>query len=456
MLNENQNIEFKESWRDEYLKWICGFANANGGKIFIGINDKGDVIGLDDSKKLLEDIPNKIKDILGIIVDVNLKQKNKKHFIEIDIEPHPYPINYKGQYHYRTGSTKQELKGTALDKFLLQKQGKHWDSVPLPNLKLSALSKTAIQYFKKNAENTNRLSKDVLKESSNILLQNLQLLDGQYLKRAAALLFFDNPEQYVSGAYIKIGFFKTDDDLIFQDEVRGNLFEQVENTMNLLLTKYLKATIGYNGIHRSETFPYPVAAIREALLNAIAHKDYSTANPIQISVYSNKIFFYNDGQLPESWSILQLLKKHPSKPYNPLISKIFFHTGLIEAWGRGTLKIISECDNLKLPNPIFKNEFGGFVVEFMNANIDTNNDTNNYTKNDTNNDTNNDTKNDTDIDTNILAILAINKNATIDNLVFSLSKSRSTILRRMQFLKKNKQIKRIGAPNNGYWKVLKK
>jgi DNA-binding Lrp family transcriptional regulator len=92
----------------------------------------------------------------------------------------------------------------------------------------------------------------------------------------------------------------------------------------------------------------------------------------------------------------------------------------------------------------------------MNANIDTNNDTNNYTKNDTNNDTNNDTKNDTDIDTNILAILAINKNATIDNLVFSLSKSRSTILRRMQFLKKNKQIKRIGAPNNGYWKVLKK
>lgn len=69
---ENQNVEWKESWRDEYLKWICGFANALGGKIYIGINDKGEVVGLADSKKLLEDIPNKVRDILGIIVDVNL------------------------------------------------------------------------------------------------------------------------------------------------------------------------------------------------------------------------------------------------------------------------------------------------------------------------------------------------------------------------------------------------
>ncbi len=113
-MSESQNIEWKESWRDEYLKWICGFANANGGKLYIGTNDNGTVIGLSDAKKLLEDIPNKVRDILGIIVDVNLLVENGLEYIEIDVPPYSNPINYKGQYHYRTGSTKQELKGAAL------------------------------------------------------------------------------------------------------------------------------------------------------------------------------------------------------------------------------------------------------------------------------------------------------------------------------------------------------
>ena len=110
-MNENQNIEWKESWRDDYLKWICGFANAAGGKIYIGMNDSGQVVGVADAKKLLEDIPNKVRDVLGIIVDVNLLDKDGLEYVEIDVPPYSNPINYKGQYHYRSGSTKQELKG---------------------------------------------------------------------------------------------------------------------------------------------------------------------------------------------------------------------------------------------------------------------------------------------------------------------------------------------------------
>ena len=84
---ESQNIEWKESWRDEYLKWICGFANAQGGRIYIGADDDGTVIGVSDSKKLLEDIPNKVRDILGIIVDVNLLTQNGKDYIEYALIP---------------------------------------------------------------------------------------------------------------------------------------------------------------------------------------------------------------------------------------------------------------------------------------------------------------------------------------------------------------------------------
>ena len=105
-MTENQNTEWKESWRDEYLKWICGFANAQGGKIYIGTDDKGNVIGVQDSKKLLEDIPNKVRDILGIIVDVNLLSQEDKDYIEICVNPSSYPVNDKGEYHYRSGSTK--------------------------------------------------------------------------------------------------------------------------------------------------------------------------------------------------------------------------------------------------------------------------------------------------------------------------------------------------------------
>ena len=105
---ESQNIEWKESWRDEYLKWICGFANAQGGVLNIGINDNGDPVGLKDTKSLLEDIPNKIVTLLGIVADVNLQEKNGVDYIEIVVPKSNMPIAYKGVYHYRSGSTKQE------------------------------------------------------------------------------------------------------------------------------------------------------------------------------------------------------------------------------------------------------------------------------------------------------------------------------------------------------------
>ena len=362
-MEESQHIEWKESWRDEYIKWIGGFANASGGQLFIGINDKGEIVGLSDAKKLLEDIPNKVRDILGIIVDVDLKTSPQGDYIVISVEAYPYPVSYKGQYHYRSGSTKQELKGAALDKFLLQKQGKRWDAVPVPNVSAKDLSLSAFEYFRNRAIKSNRLTEEILQESNEHLLEKLHLTEGTYLKRAAILLFHPDPEKYVTGAFIKIGYFRTDDDLLFQDEIHGHLFEQVEKTLDLLLTKYLKAFISYEGLHRVEKLPFPEAALREALLNAIAHKDYSSGIPIQISVYADKIMFWNEGTLPENWTVENLKLKHASRPFNPAISAAFFRTGYIEQWGRGTIRIINECLNYGIPAPIFNYDFASVMLE---------------------------------------------------------------------------------------------
>lgn len=361
---ETQTIEYKSSWRDEYLKWICGFANANGGTIFIGKDDTGKVVSLADAKKLLEEIPNKVKDVLGIMVDVNLHETKQGDYIEIVVEPYPNAVNYKGQYHYRSGSTKQELKGIALDKFLLQKQGKRWDGVPVPKVLIQDLKQETLEFFKKRGIRSKRLTEENLIEDNENLLQNLKLIENENLKRAAILLFHPDPEKFVTGSYIKIGYFETDDDLRFQDEIHGNLFEQIEKTMEILFTKYFKAFISYEGIHRIETFEYPEDAVREALLNAVAHKDYSGLTPIQISVYKDKIMIWNEGQLPENWTMEKLLAKHPSMPYNPDIANAFFRSGYIEAWGRGFSKMTNQCLAAGLPEPLYYYETSGFWVVF--------------------------------------------------------------------------------------------
>ncbi|MGJ1273803.1 ATP-binding protein [Sphingobacterium siyangense] len=361
---ESQNIEYKQSWRDEYLKWICGFANANGGTIFIGKDDGGKTVGVADAKKLLEDIPNKVRDVLGILVDVNLHETVEGDFLEIIVEPYPNAVNYKGQYHYRSGSTKQEMKGATLDKFLLQKKGVRWDGAAVPRVSVDDLKKETFVFFRQRGFKNKRLSEDSLIDRDEHLLENLKLIENGYLKRAAILLFHPDPEKYMTGAYVKIGYFEGETDLIFQDEVHGNLFEQVERTIDLLFTKYIKALISYDGIHRNETYEYPKEAVREALLNAIAHKDYSGLTPIQIRVYPDKLMIWNEGHLPENWTVSNLLKSHSSRLYNPDIANAFFRSGYVESWGRGISKMTEQCLAEGLPEPSYLVEGSDFWVVF--------------------------------------------------------------------------------------------
>ena len=181
------------------------------------------------------------------------------------------------------------MKGPALSAFLLQKQGKRWDGVPVPGVTVTGLSAEAFDLFRQRAAKSRRVDEQVLHDDNEALLTNLSLVDGDYLKRAAVLLFHPTPEKFITGAYVKIGFFATDDDLRYQDEVHGPLLLQVERTLDLLQTKYTKAQVRYEGASRLKESPLPAAALREAFLNALAHKDYSGGTPIQISVYEHHL-----------------------------------------------------------------------------------------------------------------------------------------------------------------------
>ncbi|MDR0826345.1 MAG: ATP-binding protein, partial [Desulfovibrio sp.] len=137
---ESQTLEWKFSWRDEHLKSVCGFANAVGGTLVIGRDDAGKPVGLPDARLLLEELPNKLRDLLGIMAEVNLREQDGRECLEIVVPAYPNPISYRGRYYQRSGSTLQELKGAALDRFLLRRYGRTWDGSPLPGLEAADLS----------------------------------------------------------------------------------------------------------------------------------------------------------------------------------------------------------------------------------------------------------------------------------------------------------------------------
>jgi len=361
---ENQNIEWKESWRDEYLKWICGFANAQGGKIYIGMNDAGHVVGVSGSKKLLEDIPNKVQNTMGIIVDVNLFSAAGKDYIEIITKPSSYPVSYKGEYHYRTGSTKQQLRGAALTEFLVSKTGFKWDAVPVNDVKVEDLDKESFDIFRREALRSGRISKEDLSMTNEELLDNLGLLVDGKLKRAAVMLFYRKPEKLITGCYVKIGKFGEGADLQYQDELHGSLLIIADRVIELIYLKYLKASISYDKEIRIETYPFPRDGVREAVYNSLIHCNWADSIPIQIRIEEEAMYISNCCILPSDWTTETLLERHKSRPYNPDIANTFFRAGYVETWGRGIQKICEACRNHGILEPEYEVLGGDITVKF--------------------------------------------------------------------------------------------
>ena len=361
---EHQNIEWKQSWRDEYLSELCGFANAQGGVLEIGRNDKGEVVGVADAKKLLELLPNKIRTTMGIVADVNLLSENGKEYVSIKVTAHHNAISYRGKYYYRSGSTNQELTGYSLDELLLGKYGKTWDAVPVPRLKAEDFYEDTFDVFRKKAVSSERLTEDDVKCKNIDLLHSLQLTENDYILRAAALLFHKNPERFFLGCYVKIGYFDNPADLIYQDEISGSILTIPDRVMDTIYTKYFKGLIHYEGIQRVDRYPMPREALREAVLNAVVHRAYETGSPIQIKVFDDKVYVFNDARMAHGITEFDLQYAHKSTPYNPLIANTFFRSGQVEAWGRGIEKIIAACVADGLPEPEFRIDPISFSVCF--------------------------------------------------------------------------------------------
>lgn len=454
MISESQNIEYKESWNDKYLEWICGFANAQGGSIYIGVNDDKQVVGVSDSKRLMEDIPNKIVTHLGIVADINLLQDNGKDYIEIVVAPSDLPISCHGKYHYRSGSTKQELKGIALQQFVLKKMNLTWEMSPCPYATIDDIDTTAISFFVRRAIERGRIPESCKDESPEQILRRLRLVlpDGS-LSMAAVLLFGREVDRWCSTSIFRIARFGCNDaDIINNDDVICPLILMPSRIMETLRSRYLVTFNHFEGLDRIENLEIPREGLREILCNSIIHKDYQrTFN--QMKVWDDRIELWNPGELPQGVTIETFMEGHHSEPRNKEIARVFYLAGYIEAWGTGYTRIRDEFEKENLQVPTFEECQSGFkatiqrenFVKLQGLNVD----------NDPKDDPKDDPKELTERQKDIIAILQKNNRATREEMTQKLSVSDATVKRELADMQKMGILIREGGRKDGHWVIVK-
>jgi ATP-dependent DNA helicase RecG len=241
------------------------------------MNDAATVVGVSDQKTLMEEIPNKIKNNMGIIAEINLLQKDGKDFIEIVVQPYSVPISLRGRYYYRSGSVKQELTGAALNEFLLKRAGFTWDDVIDERATFADIDEPTVKKYLRRAEEIGCLP-DIDGLSTPELLEKLRLARDGKLKRAAIVLFGKDPGKFYPNTFVNIGKFEDDDFTIrFQEVEEGNIIQVLDNVLHTLDYKFLIRNISFEGMNRVETLEYPIPALRKMLLNSLIHRNYMGA-----------------------------------------------------------------------------------------------------------------------------------------------------------------------------------
>ena len=474
---ESQNIEYKQSWHDEYLKWVCGFANAQGGKIYIGKDDDGQTIGVEDAKRLSEDIPNKIRNHLGISCEVNLVEEEGLYYVEIIVKPYGVAISYKGGYYYRSGSVKSEMTGAALNDFLLKKSGLTWDEVVEERATMADIDHDSIVRYMQFASMGDRLP-NVSGLDDYQILEKLRLADSGRLKRGAIIMFGKDPNRFYPNVQLKIGRFVNDFEFRYQEVIEGNLIKMFEDSLEILEYKFIIREVEIKDYFRvQKKGNYPREALREMVLNALVHRNYM-GPMVQMRVYDDKITLWNLGQLPDALPAEALTQFHASYPRNPLIAGACFKATLIDSWGSGISKILTACEKEGLPTPRFEAFQGGMLVTlFLKETTDTVDDAQNHSESDdkhvekssqetvTKTDNKNDLKPSQRIGQTlgqtlgqttleILDYLYDNPKVTRKELCKHFSKTSSTIQWHIDKLKSLGLVRRVGPDNGGHWEII--
>ena len=358
---ESQVLEYKASFDKAVIESLVAFANAQGGKVLVGVSDAGKMLGVTLGKETLNEWLGQIKSSTSpaLIPDITA-DINGKTIVEIDIREFPVkPVNTRGRYYKRVASSNHALSSSEIADLYMQSLQLSWDAYEARNLTVGDLSGAKIQRFIRLVNQHGRFALD---ESDPLAtLQKLSYLTNGKPTWAAVLLFAENPLRH----NVHIGRFKTPSTIIDDRQFTDTLFEVVEQAMKFIVSHIAVAFEFDGSIQRKERFAYPLAALREVLLNAVVHRSYTDPSDIQIKIFDDKITIFSPGTFYGGIEVADIqADDYRSSLRNKLVAEGFYLINAIEKYGSGFIRIRKALQDYPEIDFEIKEFAGGVMVTF--------------------------------------------------------------------------------------------
>jgi ATP-dependent DNA helicase RecG len=366
---ESHTTELKKSLAqlDVALKSVCAFLNHKGGTVYFGVANDGKITGLNVTDKTLRKISQQIHSRIKPEITPEIREVKEKgeSIIELKIPKgnnKPYFLN--GVAYKRIGTENRIIPPDELKRIILEQKQTKWDEEICEGATLNDINEEKVERFLRKAKFERRLEIDPtisVKEA----LKRMDLIKRNKLTNATILLFGKNPQQFFMQSEVRCARFRGTEPLEFIDMkvFVGNIIDQREDAVEFV-KEHIKLHAKIVETERVETWEYPIEAVREAITNAVCHRDYEISSNVQVRIFDDRIEVWGCGLLPKPLTVEDLRKKHDSILRNPQIGKCFFLIKFIEQWGTGTNRIISECLKYGLPEPLFEEVAGNLVVTF--------------------------------------------------------------------------------------------
>lgn len=308
---ESQTVELKESFDNEAIETAVAFANTKGGDILIGVSDKKQVKGVQIGNDTLKDWANRISQSTEprVIPEVEISEIEGKTIVAIRIKEFPIkPVSLKGKYFRRVGNSNRAMTHQEIAQLHFDSAGMSWDKLPARDASLEHLDLEKVKRYLQKANESGRRKIEGDEDPLQIL-EKLELLKDRKPAWAAVLLFRKDTKSFRSQATIHCGRFKEETIVIDDRMIEGTLLDQIKEVMDFI-RKNIKVQFVITGKPaREEKWDYPLEALREAVINAACHRDYTAPSNIEVHIYDNELTIWNPGGLPLKQGILEKVGK---------------------------------------------------------------------------------------------------------------------------------------------------
>lgn len=375
---ESKSLEFKETTGQltRGMETGCAFMNSpSGGYLLFGINDKGKIIGQEVSDKTQKEIAGALRrfepTVLVDVAYVPIPAHENKCVIVIHFEDafNKKPYLFDGRAYIKIESTTSVMSQEAYNELLMSrhKEQFRWEAYLNKQLSVEMFDKEKIIGTIRLGIENGRLPESTIENTDiPVLLDKLDLAENGVFKNAASVLFAKKTSNYFPQCKLRLARFRGTDRMEFIDnsQIEGNIFFLFDEAMAFLF-KHLSLSGRINKFEREEELSIPYKALREAVINALCHRDYSIlGGSVGIAIYDDRVEIINPGKLPKGIDINDITSPHKSIPNNPLIANVLYRRKMLESWGRGLELMYNECTRVGLPTPTLSDNEGEVVVTF--------------------------------------------------------------------------------------------